>query len=132
MTQPASDQRRGSSAARGYGGRWQKARATWLKRHPLCRMHLELGQPIPAEVVDHIVPHKLFDAKDSGDPARIASAEKLFWDRKNWQSLCKACHDGIKQQQEKSGTVPGCGLSGIPLDPNHHWSRAIKAMGEGG
>ena len=30
-------------------------------------------------VVDHIRPHR-------GDPV-------LFWDEKNWQSLCKSCHD---------------------------------------
>jgi 5-methylcytosine-specific restriction endonuclease McrA len=118
MTQPATDERRGSSAARGYGSRWQKARATWLKRHPLCKMHSELGHVVPATVVDHIVPHR-------GDQA-------LFWDQGNWQSLCKHCHDSIKQQQEKSGTVPGCGLSGLPLDPNHHWSKAIRSKGEGG
>ena len=32
-----------------------------------------------AEVVDHVIPHK-------GDVV-------LFWDSRNWQSLCKACHD---------------------------------------
>jgi len=98
---------RQTSAQRGYGSRWQKARATWLRRHPLCADHQERGHIVPATVVDHIVPHR-------GD-------SKLFWDQSNWQSLCKTCHDSHKQRQEKSGTVPGCNLAGLPLDPGHHW-----------
>ena len=46
-----------------------------------------------------------------------------FWDSANWQSLCKKCHDGAKQRMEKSGVVVGCNLSGLPLDPKHHWQR---------
>ena len=44
-----------------------------------------------------------------------------FWDSANWQSLCKTCHDSIKQRMEKSGVVEGCDVNGIPLDPNHPW-----------
>jgi 5-methylcytosine-specific restriction endonuclease McrA len=47
--------------------------------HPLCEECLGHGVAMPATVVDHIVPHR-------GDP-------KLFWDRSNWQALCKRCHD---------------------------------------
>lgn len=100
--------RRGSSAARGYGGRWQKARSTFLQQHPLCRNHESRGLVVAATVVDHIVPHR-------GD-------QKLFWDTSNWQALCKQCHDSDKQRLEKSGTVAGCDMSGIPIDPSHHWS----------
>lgn len=103
---------RGTSAQRGYGGRWQKARATWLRAHPLCKMHADMGQVVAATVVDHIEPHR-------GDM-------KLFWDTSNWQSLCKACHDRHKQRLEKSGAVVGCDMSGLPLDPNHHWGRGGK------
>jgi 5-methylcytosine-specific restriction enzyme A len=74
-----SDGRRGSSASRGYGFRWQKAREAYLGRHPLCAQCLALGRIVPATVVDHIVPHK-------GD-------HELFWDSGNWQVLCKPCHD---------------------------------------
>jgi 5-methylcytosine-specific restriction protein A len=41
-----------------------------------------------ATVVDHKIPHK-------GDM-------KLFWDRSNWQSLCK-CHHDIKTATEDGG-----------------------------
>ena len=32
----SGDRLRGGAAARGYDGRWQKARAIFLKKHPLC------------------------------------------------------------------------------------------------
>jgi len=71
------DDRRGSSSDRGYGYKWQQARTGWLRKHPLC----ERCRPavVIATVVDHIQPHR-------GD-------KELFWDRDNWQSLCKGCHD---------------------------------------
>jgi len=108
------DKSRGSSTDRGYNARWRKARETYLKAHPLCAMHLKLGRYVAATVVDHIVPHR-------GD-------SKLFWDRDNWQALCKLCHDAHKQREEKSGRVVGCDLSGLPTDPAHHWN----TRGEGG
>lgn len=82
-----TDVRRGSSTKRGYGSRWQKARVGWLSKHSLCARHELQGITVAAIVVDHIIPHK-------GDMA-------LFWDRSNWQSLCKECHD------EKTATEDG-------------------------
>lgn len=75
------EEQRGSSSQRGYGYRWQKARATWLSRHPLCVACAEANpsRVTAAEVVDHIVPH--------------GGNQTLFWDTSNWQSLCKCCHD---------------------------------------
>lgn len=96
-----------SSARRGYGRDWQKARAQFLKDHPLCRDHFKRGELKPATVVDHVVPHR-------GDVAR-------FWDRSNWQSLCSHCHDSHKQRLERSGRVAGCDENGVPLDPAHPW-----------
>ena len=101
--------KRQTSAQRGYGGRWQKARETFLRRHPLCIDHQRRGRVVAATVVDHIVPHR-------GDQA-------LFWDSANWQPLCKLCHDGHKQRLERSGVVAGCDVAGLPLDPTHHWVR---------
>ena len=70
---------RASSSKRGYNRQWQKARARYLKAHPLCVQCLKEGHAVTATVVDHIRPHR-------GDPV-------LFWDEKNWQSLCKPRHD---------------------------------------
>ncbi len=104
---PNTTDPRASAAQRGYGHKWQKAREQWLREHPLCTMHADLGRVVPATVVDHKIPHR-------GD-------FKLFWDRKNWQSLCKLCHDAHKQRQEKGGTSAACNLAGLPTDQNHHW-----------
>ncbi|KWR80342.1 HNH endonuclease [Cupriavidus metallidurans] len=82
------ESRRGSSAARGYGGKWQRERAAYLKANPVCVEHRSVGRVVLATVVDHIVPHK-------GD-------QRLFWSRSNWQPLCKACHDA-KTAREDGG-----------------------------
>lgn len=104
---------RKSSAARGYGSRWQKYRAAFLARNPLCAMHQQLGQVVPATVVDHIKPHR-------GD-------QSLFWDKANHQPLCESCHNRHKQRQEHTGKEAGCDTRGLPLDAAHHWKK-----GEGG
>lgn len=75
-----------SSAARGYGYAWQRARAQHLRAFPLCAMCAALGVVEVATVVDHVQAHR-------GDMA-------LFWDRANWQSLCTNCHSSRKQSQE--------------------------------
>lgn len=92
-----------------YGTRWQKARASFLRSHPLCAEHQRRGHIVPATVVDHIVPHR-------GDRA-------LFWEHGNWQALCETCHNSWKQRVEKGGGVDGaCDLNGVPTDPRHHWA----------
>ncbi|WP_229205960.1 HNH endonuclease signature motif containing protein [Duganella sp. Leaf126] len=75
-----------SSTARGYGYKWQQARAGYLAKHPLCVYCEREGRVTVATVVDHRVPHR-------GDM-------KLFWDRANWQGLCAAHHSGDKQREE--------------------------------
>ena len=79
-----------SAASRGYGTAWQKARKQYLEDHPLCVECMKEGRYVKATVVDHIVPHR-------GD-------EKLFWDRCNWQPLCKRCHD---QKTGREDSRPG-------------------------
>jgi len=74
----AADKARGTARARGYDTKWEKARRAFLAVHPLCAEHARHDRVEPATCVDHIVPHR-------GD-------RKLFWDRKNWQSLCTPCH----------------------------------------
>jgi len=87
------DDNRGSSSERGYGYKWQRAREGFLRKHPLCVRCGESGYVVAAVVVDHIIPHKLEDSNKSGDVARIEKSRSLFWDRNNWQPLCKICHD---------------------------------------
>lgn len=82
---------RAKTAARGYGGRWQRERLAFLT-HPdnaLCVMCKRESRVTAATVVDHIIPHK-------GD-------YKLMWDRTNWQPLCKPHHDSDKQAMDRGG-----------------------------
>nr|DAH83236.1 MAG TPA: HNH endonuclease [Caudoviricetes sp.] len=100
--QMESDQRRGTAHERGYTSAWTKARGYYLRAHPLCVRCQEVGLIVEATVVDHIIPHKLKDAIDSNDAKLIEVARALFWDSKNWQSLCKTDHD-IKTAREDGG-----------------------------
>ena len=70
-----------------YTYQWRKASKEFLKKHPLC-VHCEReGRLTPATEVDHIKPH-------GGD-------RKLFWNKNNWQPLCKRCHS--KKTAEEDG-----------------------------
>jgi 5-methylcytosine-specific restriction endonuclease McrA len=64
--------------ARGYTYEWQQESKAHLCEHPLCAECHRKGRVTAASLVDHITPHR-------GDAS-------LFWDRKNWQSLCDPCH----------------------------------------
>ncbi|MCF5709591.1 HNH endonuclease [Pseudomonas syringae] len=79
---------RETSAARGYGYKWQQARTGWLTKNPLCVSCQMRGSVVVATDVDHVNPHR-------GDMA-------LFWDRENWQSLCHSCHSA-KTASEDGG-----------------------------
>lgn len=81
------DHRRGTSAQRGYGYRWQKVSKLFLSRNPLCIYCQRGGHVVASTVVDHIIPHR-------GD-------QTLFWDESNWQALCITCHNSRKQSEEK-------------------------------
>jgi len=105
--QPAGSKRK-TTAQRGYGRKWQKARAAYLAKHPLC-VRCEASDRVTAATdLDHIVPHK-------GDMV-------LFWVRNNWQGLCKPCHSR-KTAKEDGGfghaasRKVGCGVDGWPLEP---------------
>lgn len=54
----------------------------------MCLYCFQRGIATAAIVVDHIIPHK-------GNKA-------LFWDTRNWQPLCKPCHDS-KTVREDGG-----------------------------
>ena len=70
---------RENATERGYDSKWRSARLRFLRENPLCAQCRKRGKLVPATVVDHIIPHR-------GD-------RKLFWDKNNWQPLCKSCHD---------------------------------------
>jgi len=75
------------AASRGYTAAWRKASKAFLRDvQPLCQECLKESRYTKATVVDHIVPHR-------GD-------SKLFWDRSNWQGLCKRCHDRKTRRED--------------------------------
>ena len=84
--------------------RWLRIRRMQLRLKPLCEKCDERGRVEPADSVHHVIPHK-------GDMV-------LFYTGK-LMSLCKRCHDGITQQQERYGFTFDIGPDGWPLDPKH-------------
>ncbi len=69
---------------------WQKVAASFRMLYPFCVLCLCRGVYNTANLVcDHITPHR-------GD-------EALFWERSNWQTLCKLCHDKDKARHEAKG-----------------------------
>ena len=82
------DANRGTSAERGYGYRWRKARTAFLAAHPLCAKCAERGIVKAATDVDHIKPWR--------------ERPDLFWNTDNWQALCHECH-AAKTAREDGG-----------------------------
>jgi 5-methylcytosine-specific restriction protein A len=75
--QPQSPRK--TALERGYNYRWQKASKRFLREHPLCVACAAEGRDESATLVDHVKPHR-------GD-------YELFWNEKNWQSLCERHHN---------------------------------------
>lgn len=84
---------------------WFTLRKRQLTLQPLCERHKQRGKYVAATVVHHKVAHR-------GDRA-------LFLDPGNLESLCKACHDGEAQQEEKRGFSTRVGADGWPTDESH-------------
>ncbi len=90
--------------------RWKRVRARHLNLHPYCQCPEHKGQRIPAQVVDHIRPHR-------GDT-------RLFWDERNLQSLTTRCHNSYKARMEAAVRLGiGHDERGFPLDPDHPWNQ---------
>jgi 5-methylcytosine-specific restriction enzyme A len=83
---------------------WQRRRLVQLNAEPFCRLCSAMGKVTLADTVDHIEPHH-------GDLTAFRKGPL--------QSLCKACHDRVKQQLELHGYLPDIGPDGWPLDRRH-------------
>jgi 5-methylcytosine-specific restriction enzyme A len=84
--------------------RWIRRAKAQRRREPLCVECLRKGLAVPADVADHIEPHK-------GDPNK-------FW-LGALQSLCHQCHSRHKQSFEVRGHSLEIGLDGFPVDAKH-------------
>lgn len=72
---------------------WQRLRLSVLERDMFTCQMVECGKFVADTsqlVADHRKPHR-------GD-------HDLFWDLDNLQCLCKACHDSLKQREERGGS----------------------------
>ena len=99
-----------SKKAKGYRHLYKTGKWLWihdrrLSDEPLCRMCKREQRYTAATVVDHIKPHK--------------GLEALFYDYANTQSLCKPCHDRVKQGIEARGYDKAVALNGWPIDEQH-------------
>lgn len=79
QTDAIVDQRRGTSAQRGYGGRWQRLRLMFLRSSPLCVACEAEGRVTAATDVHHLIARR----DGGGDD----------WD--NLQALCHSCHSRV-------------------------------------
>jgi hypothetical protein len=89
LAPPQDDHLAGNAAARGYGHKWRKARATILARQPLCVIAQMQGRVALADTIDHLYPHR--------------GLRWLFWHRPYWVPVTKTWHDGEKQRLEARG-----------------------------
>jgi 5-methylcytosine-specific restriction protein A len=65
---------------------WKARRAEQLRRQPLCELCMAAGKVTEATVADHDPPHR--------------GVWELFI-AGSLESLCKRCHDSVKQREER-------------------------------
>lgn len=89
-----ADRKRPNANARGYGSKWRAESAAFLKLNPTC---VRCGAP--STVVNHKTPHRMSAARTAPE---LATAQKLFWRRSNWEAVCAPCHNGPIQSAERT------------------------------
>lgn len=82
--------------------RWQKLRWSILVRDRFtCKTCRTIKADTSQLVCDHITSHK--------------GNERLFWTGP-FQTLCKQCHDSLKQRADKGNPSTPIGLDGWPIE----------------
>lgn len=88
---------------------WARLRKAKLSDVPLCETCTMRGRQVIAEAVDHIV--------------SIASGGEAFPSMDGLRSLCTPCHSIKTNALDRAGgkgvAIKGCGVDGLPLDPDH-------------
>jgi 5-methylcytosine-specific restriction protein A len=90
QSRAGQDDRRASAVDRGYGARWARYRAMFLREHPLCADCERDGIVEAAVIVDHIVPVHGPD-------------DQNFWPSENHQPLCIDCHAKKTGRERRKG-----------------------------
>jgi 5-methylcytosine-specific restriction enzyme A len=107
--------------------RWERVRQQKLMRNPLCEACLQVGEIVPAEVVDHRTP-----ISKEGREKRVAAEGFPTLDR--LASLCASHHNAktrAEQLGEKDWMRKGCDIFGRPNDPDHPWNKEGVAYSPG-
>jgi 5-methylcytosine-specific restriction protein A len=102
--------------------KWERIRKQKLQRDPLCEACLQVGEIVPAEVVDHRTP-----ISKEGREKHLAA--EAFVSLDELASLCAPHHNAktrAEQLGEKNWMYKGCDIFGRPLDPNHPWNRTPR------
>ncbi len=110
-----------TAAQRGYGYKWQQARAGHLAKHPHCVMCLAgLGMTDlqPAEVIVECARRGVAEPLATVVNHKVAHRgnQALFWDSRNWESLCSHHHNSDAQRIDKRLPEKArIGLEGWPI-----------------
>jgi len=91
--------------------RWRQKRMSQLIEHPLCATCERKGVTKPANIADHIEPHR-------GD-------RYMFW-YGPLQSLCAPCHDHKTSVIESRGWSDEIANDGYPADKSHPWYKSDR------
>jgi 5-methylcytosine-specific restriction protein A len=114
---PAPSTHRNSPSVRGYDKRWQRIRAAYLARHPLCVACRADGRVTEATEVDHIMPLAMGGTHSES----------------NLQALCKSCHSRKTAKERGRGVqISGPGGRGTAAGDTHTRPRNYEVgVGEG-
>ena len=103
--------------------RWERLRLQKLARNPCCEACLQVGEVVPAEVVDHRTPISARGRKER-------SMSEAFPPLEGLASLC-ASHHNQKTRAEQLGETDwmrkGCEIFGRPNDRDHPWNEPSVA-----
>jgi len=86
QTRAAKMETRERSADEYHTARWTRESRAFRAENPLCRKCASVGIVTSCDVTDHIVPPEVH-----GD----------FWDKKNWQPLCRRCNIAKGNEDKK-------------------------------
>lgn len=81
------DRERGTATQRGYGPKWRRVRAEYLREHPWCIDCQAEGLLVPATEVDHVIPLRLGGADHPS----------------NYAGLCRRHHSAKTMRQSVAG-----------------------------
>ena len=103
--------------------RWQRLRLHKLRQQPLCEACLQVGEIVPATVVDHRAP-----ITKSGREERLASEAFPSLDR--LASLCERHHNEKTNAEQRGEDClrKGCDIFGRPNDPDHPWHNQLRVV----